>query len=141
MVKNNMMNIIESVSNNLSLRAGCLKLEIDIIWERDTILKMYEHINKLIEDNKQKLNNYKDIELQTKTIHKQIVNELNDNIVYTYSKIKMKIFNQIQKHNNTKQITEDKFMYLCTLNNNLTVTEELLVNRLGLVNFLISISS
>lgn len=125
------MKIIESVSKSLSLRAECLKLEIHIIWVGDTVLKMYNNIDNLIGVNKQKLNYFNGIQLQTETLNKQINNDLNDNIMCTNSKMKIKIFDQIQKHNDIKQITEDKFRHMGILNNKLAAIEELLVNRSG----------
>lgn len=125
------MNIIESVSKSLSLRAECLKLEIHIIWEGDTILKKYNDIDKCIGVNKQKLDYCNDIQFQMKTINDKINSNLNDNIICTNSKIKINMWNQIQKYNDVKQITEKKYKHICVLNNELIDIEELLVNRLG----------
>lgn len=126
------MNTVKSVSKSLSLRAKCLKLEIHIIWEGDTILKMYKNIDKLIEVNEQKLDSCKHLQLQMGNINKEINRDMNC-IIHTSSKMKNSIFKQIQKHSEVKQIAEEKFRHFCVLNNKCSVTEELLVNRLGVV--------
>jgi len=130
MVKNNIMNIVESVSKSLSLRARCLKLEINLMWEGETILKMYKNINKLIEVNEQQFDCYNDLQFQTGNINTEINKDLDD-IKCNRSKTIISIFNQIEKFNSVKIITEDKCRYLNDLHNKIPVTEELLQNRLS----------
>lgn len=130
MVKNNIMNIVESVSKSLSLRAKCLKLEIHLIWEGETILKMYKSIDQLIEVNRQKFDCYNDLQFQMGNINTEINKDL-DNIKCESSKIISSIFNQIQKYNNVKIVAEEKSRYLNELHNKIPVTEEILLHRLS----------
>lgn len=122
------MNIIKSVSKSLSLRAKCLKLETLIIWKGDTILKMYNNIDKLIEVNEQKLNSCNHLQHQMKNVDEEINRNLNY-IVHTSSLMKNTIFNHIRKHSEIKQIVEGKFRPICKLSNKCSVTEEI-VDRL-----------
>lgn len=131
MVKNNIMNIVVSASKSLSLRAECLKLDINLIWEGETILKMYKSIDKLIEVNKHKLNCYNDLQFQMGNISKEINKDLDD-IECKNSKTVSSIFNKIQKYNKVKITTEEKCRYLYELHNKIPVTEELLLSRLML---------
>lgn len=124
------MNTIKSVSKSMSLRAKCLKLEIHIIWKGDTILKMYNDIDKLIEENEQKLNSYNRLQFQMENVNKEINRNLNY-IDHTSFRMKNSILNQAQKHSDIKQIVEKKTRQICLLNNKCSVTEQLLENRLG----------
>jgi len=124
------MNIVESVSKSLSLRAKCLKLEIHLIWEGETILKMYKSIDQLIEVNRQKFDCYNDLQFQMGNINTEINKDL-DNIKCESSKIISSIFNQIQKYNNVKIVAEEKSRYLNELHNKIPVTEEILLHRLS----------
>lgn len=130
MVKNNIMNIVESVSKSLSLRAKCLKLEIYLIWEGETILKMYKSIHKLIDVNKEKFDCYNDFQFQMGNINTELNKNLDD-IKCKSSKIISGIFNQIQKYNSVKITAEEKCRYLNELHNKIPVTEELLLNKLS----------
>lgn len=130
MVKNNITNIVESVSKSLSLRAECLKLEIRTRWEGDTILKMYKFIDKLIEVNGSKLNCYNDLLFHIGNINKDAEKTL-DFIVHTSFKMKKIILEQIEKHNNVNQIAEEKFRQMYELNQEIRTIEELKLNRLG----------
>jgi len=124
------MNKVESVSKSLSLRAKCLKLEISLIWEGETILKMYKNIDKLVEVNTQKFDCYNEFQFQMENINTEINKDL-DNIKCASSKIISLIFNQNQKYNNVKIIAEEKSRDLNELHNNITVTEEILLHRLS----------
>lgn len=130
MVKNNIMNIVESVSKSMSLRAKCLQLEICLIWEGETILRMYKNIEKLIEVNKQKFDCYNDLQFQMGNINTGINKDLDD-IKFESSKTISSISNQIQKYNNVKIIAEEKNRYLNELHNKIPVTEEILLHRLS----------
>lgn len=130
MVKNNIMNIVESVSKSLLLRTENLKLEINIIREGDTILKIYKNIDKLIKNNEKKFNCYTDLQSEMGNINTKIKRDL-DYIICTNSKLKNNIFDQIQNHSNIKKITEEKFRHMCVLNDKIRNTEELLLKRLG----------
>lgn len=124
------MNIALSMSKMLSMKAKYLKLEIRIIWEGDSILKMYKNINKLIEMNEHKLNCYNDLQSQMDNINKNINIDLY-NITHANLKAIYRISNQIGIHNGVKKITEEKLSHLRILNNKIYVNEEQLVNRLG----------
>ncbi|KAL4090563.1 hypothetical protein QTP88_025369 [Uroleucon formosanum] len=130
MVKNNIMNIVESVSKSMSLRAKCLQLEICLIWEGETILRMYKNIEKLIEVNKQKFDCYNDLQFQMGNINTGINKDLDD-IKFESSKTISSISNQIQKYNNVKIIAEEKNRYLNELHNKIPVTEEILLHSLA----------
>lgn len=130
MVKNNITNIIESVLKCLSLRAECLKLDVCISWEGDKILKTYTNITKLIDINRQNLDCYNDLQSQMESVNMNINRDLSY-ITCTSFKIKNNIFNQIQKHDNVVKVIEDKYKYMCMLNNKISVTEDLLADRLG----------
>lgn len=130
MVKNNITNIVESVLKCLSLRAECLKLDVCISWEGDKILKTYTNITKLIDINRQNLDCYNDLQSQMESVNMNINRDLSY-ITCTSFKIKNNIFNQIQKHDNVVKVIEDKYKYMCMLNNKISVTEDLLADRLG----------
>lgn len=130
MVKNNIINIVESVLKCLILRAECLKLDVCISWEGDKILKTYTNITKLIDTNRQKLDCYNDLQSQMESVNMNINRDLSY-ITCTSFKIKNNIFNQIQKHDNVVKVIEDKYKHMCELNYKISVTEELLADRLG----------
>lgn len=122
------MNIVQSVSKSLSLRAECLKLEIRIFWEGDIILKMYKNIDKMIDANGQKLDYYNNLQFEMGNINKEI--KKLDYITYKKSEMKKNIFNQVQRYSDVKSIAEEKFRHMCELNDKFPVIEGLLVNRL-----------
>lgn len=124
------MNIAESVSKCLLLRTENLKLEINIIREGDTILEIYKNIDKLIKNNEQKFNYYIDLQSEMGNINKEIKIDL-DYIIFTNSKMKNNIFDQIQNCRNIEKLTEEKFRHMCVLNDNIHNTEGLLSKRLG----------
>lgn len=130
MIKNNITNIVESVLKCLSLRAECLKLDVCISWEGNKILKTYTNMTKLIDTNRQKLDCYNDLQCQIESVNMNINSDLSY-ITCTSFKIKNNVFNQIQKHDNVVKVIEDKYKYICVLNNEISVTEELLADRLG----------
>lgn len=130
LVKNNIINFIETLLKSLSLRAECLRLEIRIIWEGDTILKTYKNIIKLIEVNGQKLEYYNELQSQMGCINEE-VNRYLDHIACTSSEMKNSIFDQIQRHDDIAKIVEEKCRHLYILNNKIPDAEELLLNRLG----------
>lgn len=130
MVKTNIRNIVESILKCLSLRAECLKLDVCITWEGDKILKTYTNITKLIDSNGQKLDCYNDLQSQMESVNMNINKDLGY-ITCTSLKIKNNIFTQIQKHDNIVKVIEEKYKYMCVLNNKISVTEELLADRLG----------
>lgn len=130
MVKNNIINIVETILESLSLRAECLRLEIHIIWEGDTILKTNKNITKLIEVNGQKLEYYNELLCQMGTVNEEINRDL-DHITCTSFKMKNSIFHQIQRHDAVAKVVEEKFRQLYELDNKILATEELLLNRLG----------
>lgn len=129
MVKNNIINIVQSASKGLSLRADCLKLEIRILWEGDLILKTYRNVDKLIDVNSQKLDSYNDLQSEMGNVNNEI-KYLDTNVICTNSEMKNSTFNLIQKHDIIKNIVEEKFRCMCELNDKFPVIEELLVNRL-----------
>lgn len=131
MIKNNVKNIALSMSEVLSMKTKYLKLEIRIIWEGDSILKIYTNINELIEINKQKLNHYNNLQSQMENTIKKMKKDLY-NIAHANTKIKNYLSNQIQIHKEVKKITEEKFRHLSVLNKTIYVTEERLASRLGL---------
>jgi len=128
MVKNNIMKLVEATLKIFLLRIECFKLEIRIIWEGNTILKIYRNVDKLIEINNQKLHYYNDLLLEIRNINYEIEKDLN----YTAS-TNSKLINQIRIHNEAKQIVDDKFRQLCSLNNKIHEIEEFLVNELSFV--------
>lgn len=127
MVKNNIMNIVQSMSKSLSLRAECLKLEIRIFWEGDIILKMYKNIDKMIDANGLKLDCYNDLQFEMGNVNKEI-KEL-DYITHKNSEMKKCILDQVQRYSAVKSIAEEKFRHVCELNDKFPVIEGLLVNR------------
>lgn len=123
--------MVQSMLKHFSLRAECLKLEVYIIWEVETILKTYKNIDKLNEMNSRKLDCYNDLQLQIGNIDNDTKRYLN-NINCIQSKVTNSIINRIQRLTDVKKITEDKYKSLCALSNKFLVTKDLLTHRLGL---------
>lgn len=130
MIENNIVNIVNSALKSLSLRAECLELDIRIIWEGNAILKTHKNTLKLIKINGQKLDYYNELQSQMGRCHKEIDNDLKY-ITRTVPKMNTSLFYQTQRHERIKKIVEDKFSHMCTLNNEIRATEEILVNRSG----------
>lgn len=130
MVKNNIKNIVASALNIFLLRFECLKLEVRIIWEGNTFLKMYKTIDTLNEQNGQKLACCNKLQFEVENINNEINNDLNI-IKLTKTKVTNRIFCKIQTFNDVKRITEDKFSHKCLLNKKRLVMEDRLKHRLS----------
>lgn len=130
MVKNNIINILESMMKSLSLKAEYLKLEIIIVLEGENFLRILKGIDKFIEVNQQKLNFYNYLQTQLGHINKKI-NKYTEYITCSNLKMKNNILSYIQRHSDANNIIEEKFRHVCELNNKFPMIEELLENRLG----------